>query len=113
MGFDVITLMGHRNIQMVTPALTAYTVPIGNAVEGGNNVLNLTFAPEPGGSDAALAAARLGREEQGGREECRGEVQPDDQIVQARAQGGAAHGAPPRSRLYSGPKNCSAPWARA
>jgi hypothetical protein len=50
MGFDVITAMGHRNIQMVTPALTAYTVSIGNAVEGGNNVLNLTFAPETGGS---------------------------------------------------------------
>jgi MYXO-CTERM domain-containing protein len=50
MGFDVITAMGHRNIQMVTPNLTAYTTPIGASVEGGNTVLNLTFAPEPGGS---------------------------------------------------------------
>jgi hypothetical protein len=50
MGFDVITALGHRNIQLVTPALTAYTTPLGSAVEGGNNVLNLTFAPEPGAS---------------------------------------------------------------
>jgi hypothetical protein len=50
MGFDVITGLGHRNIQMVTPALTAYTSPLGSSTEGGNNVLNLTFAPEPGGS---------------------------------------------------------------
>ena len=50
MGTDVLTSLGHRNIQMVTPLLISYMTSSGLAsTNSGFAVANLTFVPEPGG----------------------------------------------------------------